>query len=169
VVSEGLAHEKLAMQSKKPEEGSAPRGEHEGAPSQRQGAADATPPANTVYSPWFPSTGPVDLVSLLNIVAYEPSPNPAPHALWDGYMVVEQEGTRMRLPFWVLPERPLHLGRRVGQGRPGGAPALRLRREDRTVLPGQPSTTVENNGTNGAPTLPSSSPTRSPQEQGKER
>ena len=101
-MSEGPAHEKLAMQSKKPEGGSAPRDDQSGVPSQRQGAADATPPANTVYSPWFPMTGPVDFVSLANIVAYEPRPNPAPHALWDGYMVVEQDGELVRWPMRIM-------------------------------------------------------------------
>ena len=44
---------------------------------------------------------------LLNIVGFEPDPD-AHGPLWKGHMVIDHEGTRMRLPFWVAPEPKQH-------------------------------------------------------------
>ena len=66
----------------------------------------------------------MDLTPALNIVGFEPGPDAcAPR--WKGHMVVDYEGTRMRLPFWVLPERRERLSTQVEDDGAEGSDSLK--------------------------------------------
>ena len=62
-------------------------------------------PAAMAEWKFFPRPeGTTAVTPLLDIVRFEPDPD-ARGPRWKGHMVVDHEGTRMRLPFWALPER----------------------------------------------------------------